>query len=138
VPTITAGKSVADSAKIPGYYTDIVTPKALATGPQIQSTFAKAYKAGVQIAFGTDAGVYRHGMNWLEFGYMIEAGMPAMEAIKSATSRAAELLGMRGQLGSIEVNKLADIIAVEGNPLNDPLAFGNVVFVMKNGEVYKQ
>jgi imidazolonepropionase-like amidohydrolase len=138
VPTITAGKSVADSAKIPGYYTDIVTPKALATGPQIQSTFAKAYKAGVAIAFGTDAGVYRHGMNWLEFGYMIEAGMPAMEAIKAATSRAAELLGMRAQLGSIEVNKLADIVAVEGNPLNDPLAFGNVVFVMKNGVVYKQ
>ncbi len=138
VPTITAGKSVADSAKIPGYYTDIVTPKALATGPQIQSTFGKAYKAGVKIAFGTDAGVYRHGMNWLEFGYMIEAGMPAMEAIKAATSRAAELLGMRGQLGSIGANKLADIVAVEGNPLNDPLAFGNVVFVMKNGVVYKQ
>lgn len=138
VPTITAGKSVADSAKIPGYYTDIVTPKALATGPQIQSTFGKAYKAGVKIAFGTDAGVYRHGMNWLEFGYMIEAGMPAMEAIKAATSRAAELLGMRGQLGSIEANKLADIVAVEGNPLIDPLAFGNVVFVMKNGVVYKQ
>jgi imidazolonepropionase-like amidohydrolase len=138
VPTITAGKSVADSAKIPGYYTDIVTPKALATGPQIQSTFAKAYKAGVQIAFGTDAGVYRHGMNWLEFGYMIEAGMPPMQAIKAATTSAAELLGMRNQLGSIEVNKLADIIAVDGNPLNDPLAFGNVVFVMKNGVVYKQ
>ncbi len=75
VPTITAGKSTADSAKIPGYYTDIVTPKALATGPQIQKTFAKAYKEGVKIAFGTDAGVYKHGMNWLEFTYMIEAGM---------------------------------------------------------------
>lgn len=138
VPTITAGKSVADSAKIPGYYTDIVTPKALATGPQIQSTFGKAYKAGVKIAFGTDAGVYRHGMNWLEFGYMIEAGMPAMEAIKAATSRAAELLGMESQLGSIEASKLADIVAVTGNPLKDPSAFGNVVFVMKNGTVYKQ
>lgn len=138
VPTITAGKSVADSAKIPGYYTDIVTPKALATGPQIQNTFAKAYKAGVKIAFGTDAGVYRHGMNWLEFGYMIDAGMPPMEAIKCATSRAAELLGMESQLGSVEANRLADIVAVEGNPLHDPLAFGNVVFVMKNGIVFKQ
>jgi imidazolonepropionase-like amidohydrolase len=138
VPTITAGKSVADSAKIPGYYTDIVTPKALATGPQIQSTFAKAYKAGVNIAFGTDAGVYRHGMNWLEFGYMIEAGMPAMEAIKAATIHAADLLGMKSQLGSIESGKLADIVAVEGDPLKDPQVFGKVVFVMKNGVVYKQ
>jgi imidazolonepropionase-like amidohydrolase len=84
VPTITAGKAVGDSAKIPGYYTDIVTPKALATGPQIQNTFAKAYKAGVKIAFGTDAGVYQHGKNWLEFGYMTEVGMPVMEAIRCA------------------------------------------------------
>jgi imidazolonepropionase-like amidohydrolase len=138
VPTITAGKATADSAKIPGYYTDIVTPKALATGPQIQSTFAKAYKAGVKIAFGTDAGVYKHGMNWLEFGYMMEAGMPAMEAIKVATMNAAELLNMKTQLGSIEVNKLADIIAVDGDPLKDAKVFGKVVFVMKDGVVYKQ
>ena len=138
VPTITAGKSVGDSAKIPGYYTDIVTPKALATGPQIHKTFEKAYKAGVKIAFGTDAGVYRHGLNWMEFGYMIEAGMPAMEAIKSATVNAAELLGMRDQLGSIEPGKLADITAVEGDPLKDPKAFGKVIFVMKDGVIYKQ
>lgn len=138
VPTITAGKSVADSAKIPGYYTDIVTPKALATGPQIQNTFAKAYKAGVKIAFGTDAGVYKHGLNWLEFGYMIEAGMKPMDAIKSATINAAELLGEKERLGSIEVNKLADIIAVDGDPLIDSKVFGKVVFVMKDGVVYKQ
>jgi imidazolonepropionase-like amidohydrolase len=138
VPTITAGKAVGDSAKIPGYYTDIVTPKALATGPQIQSTFAKAYKAGVKIAFGTDAGVYKHGMNWLEFGYMMEAGMPAMEAIKVATMNAAELLNMKTQLGSIEVNKLADIIAVDGDPLKDAKVFGKIVFVMKDGVIYKQ
>ncbi len=138
VPTITAGKSVADSAKIPGYYTDIVTPKALATGPQLQATFAKAYKAGVKIAFGTDASVYKHGLNWLEFGYMIEAGMTAMEAIKAATLNAAELLGEKTRLGSIEAGKLADIVAVEGDPLKDPKAFGKVVFVMKDGIVYKQ
>jgi imidazolonepropionase-like amidohydrolase len=138
VPTIIAGKSTADSAKIPGYYTDIVTPKALATGPQIQKTFAKAYKEGVKIAFGTDAGVFRHGMNWLEFGYMIEAGMKPMEAIKAATISAAELLGEKDKLGSIEVNKLADIIAVDGDPLKDPKVFGKVTFVMKGGMVYKQ
>jgi imidazolonepropionase-like amidohydrolase len=137
VPTITAGKSTADSAKIPGYYSEIVTPKALATGPQIQNTFAKAYKLGVKIAFGTDAGVFKHGLNWMEFGYMMEAGMPAMEAIKAATINAAELLGMKAQLGSIEVNKLADIIAVDGDPLKDVKAFGKVVFVMKDGMVYK-
>lgn len=138
VPTIIAGKSTADSAKIPGYYTDIVTPKALATGPQIQATFAKAYKAGVKIAFGTDAGVYTHGKNWKEFGYMIEAGMPAMEAIKAATINAADLLGQKDKLGSIEPGKLADIVAVDGDPLKDPLAFGKVVFVMKEGVLYKQ
>ena len=137
VPTITAGKSVADSAKIAGYYTDIVTPKALATGPQIQNTFAKAYKAGVKIAFGTDAGVYKHGWNWLEFGYMIEAGMPAIDAIKAATSSAADLLGVKSQLGSIETNKTADIVAVDGDPLKDPKVFGKVVFVMKDGTIYK-
>jgi imidazolonepropionase-like amidohydrolase len=137
VPTIIAGKSTADSAKIPGYYSDIVTPKALATGPQIQATFAKAYKAGVKIAFGTDGGVFQHGKNWMEFGYMIEAGMPAMEAIKSATISAAELLGEKDKLGSIETGKLADIVAVDGDPLKDPTAFSKVVFVMKNGVVYK-
>ncbi|MEO7922161.1 MAG: amidohydrolase family protein [Chitinophagaceae bacterium] len=138
VPTITAGKSTADSAKIPGYYTDIVTPKALATGPQIQATFAKAYKAGVKIAFGTDAGVYKHGLNWLEFGYMIEAGMPAMEAIKAATINAADLLGQKDKIGSIEAGKIADIVAVDGDPSKDPKVFGKVVFVMKDGVVYKQ
>jgi imidazolonepropionase-like amidohydrolase len=138
VPTIIAGKSTADSAKIPGYYSDIVTPKALATGPQIQATFAKAYKAGVKIAFGTDAGVFPHGKNWMEFGYMIEAGMPAMEAIKAATIGAAELLGQKDALGSIETGKLADIIAVDGDPLKDVKIFGKVVFVMKDGVVYRQ
>jgi imidazolonepropionase-like amidohydrolase len=138
VPTITAGKSVGDSAKIQGYYPDLVTPKALAVGPKIQSTFAKAYKAGVKIAFGTDAGVFQHGKNWMEFGFMIEAGMPAMEAIKAATINAADLLGMKEQLGSIEAGKLADIIAVDGDPLKDANAFGRVVFVMKDGVIYKQ
>lgn len=136
VPTIIAGKSTADSAKIPGYYTAIVTPKALATGPQIQATFAKAYKAGVKIAFGTDAGVFMHGKNWMEFIYMTEAGMPAMEAIRCATVHAADLLG-NSQLGSIEKDKLADIIAVDGDPLTDIKAMGKVTFVMKDGEVFK-
>lgn len=138
VPTITAGMAVGDSAKISGYYPEVVVPKALETGPQIQKTFAKAYKAGVKIAFGTDAGVYQHGKNWLEFGYMIEVGMKPMDAIKAATINAAELLGEKDQLGSIEVGKLADIVAIDGNPLQNAKAFGNVIFVMKDGKIYKQ
>jgi imidazolonepropionase-like amidohydrolase len=138
VPTIVAGKSVSDSAKIPNYFPAVVARKAMEVGPKLQGTFAKAYKAGVKIAFGTDAGVYQHGKNWLEFGYMIEAGMTPMDAIKAATISAAELLGQKDNLGSIEVGKLADIVAVDGDPLKDPQVFGKVVFVMKNGVVYKQ
>jgi imidazolonepropionase-like amidohydrolase len=137
VPTLTAGKSVADSAKIPGYYPAIIVPKAISIGSQLQSTFAKAYKAGVKIAFGTDAGVYAHGKNWLEFVYMNEAGMPAVEAIKCATLNAAELLGMSTQLGSIEKGKLADIVAVDGDPSKDIRVMGRVKFVMKEGKVLK-
>lgn len=138
VPTITAGESVADSAKKAGYYPEVVAAKARVIGAQIKFTFAKAYKAGVKIAFGTDAGVYRHGQNWREFGHMIDAGMPAMQAIKAATVSAAELLGMRDQLGSIEAGKLADIVAVDGDPLTDPSIFSKVIFVMKDGMIYKQ
>lgn len=138
VPTIIAGKSAADSAKIPGYYHPLVVPKALEVGPLIQKSFERAYKAGVKIAFGTDAGVYKHGLNAKEFQYMTEAGMPIMEAIKSATIVAAEVLEMKDQLGSIEVGKLADIIATETNPLNDVTTMMNVTFVMRDGVVYKK
>jgi imidazolonepropionase-like amidohydrolase len=138
VPTITAGKSVGDSAKKPGYYPALVTPKALAIGPKIQSTFGKAYKAGVKIAFGTDAGVYAHGKNWLEFVYMTEAGMPAMEAIRSATVAAADLIGIADKTGSIEKGKWADIIAVDGDPIKDIKVMERVSFVMKDGVVYKE
>lgn len=137
VPTIIAGRSVADSAKIPDYYPALVQPKALAIGPRIQGTFAKAYKSGVKIAFGTDAGVYMHGRNWLEFVYMVEAGMPAMEAIKAATIQAADLLGMKDSLGSITPGKLADIVAVDGDPLQDIQSMGKVSFVMKDGLIFK-
>ncbi|HTN00056.1 MAG TPA: amidohydrolase family protein [Pedobacter sp.] len=137
VPTIIAGKSTADSAKIQGYYSAIVTPKALATGPLIQEAFGRAYKAGVKIAFGTDAGVFAHGKNWKEFAYMVEAGMPILACIKAATVNAADLLGASAILGTIEKGKLADIIAVDGNPTKDVTAMGNVKFVMKEGVIYK-
>lgn len=138
VPTITAGRSVADSSRIPGYYPDIVVPKAQSIGPKIQASFGRAYKAGVKIAFGTDAGVFKHGRNALEFQYMVEAGMPAIEAIRSATISAAQLLGISDVLGTIQSGKIADIIAVEGDPVANISALMSVKFVMKEGTVYKQ
>jgi imidazolonepropionase-like amidohydrolase len=138
VPTIIAGKSVADSAKIPNYYPPVIAKKASEIGPLIQGTFAKAYKAGVKIAFGTDAGVYAHGKNAKEFVYMTEAGMPPMEAIQSATKSAADLLGITNITGSIEKGKTADIIAVDEDPIKNISILQNVTFVMKNGLIYKQ
>jgi len=137
VPTITAGKEVSDKSKIKGFYPEIVVPKAAEIGPKIQGTFGQAYKKGVQIAFGTDAGVFPHGLNAKEFGYMVEAGMPAMEAIQSATRTNAGLL-MNENIGSIAEGKLADIIAVNEDPLKNIKTLENVVFVMKDGKIYKQ
>lgn len=137
VPTIIAGKSVADSAKIENYYVPVVTEKALEVGPIIQNTFAKAYELGVPIAFGTDAGVFRHGANAKEFTYMVEAGMPLMEAIHAATVNAADLLGQTGNLGTLEPGKYADLIAVPRNPLEDVTVLEDVAFVMKAGTIYK-
>lgn len=137
VPTISAGKFVADKAKEPGYYHPLVVPKALEIGPQIQNTFREAYKRGVKIAFGTDAGVYPHGDNGKEFGYMVEAGMPAMETIKSATIVAATMLGMSDKIGTLEVGKLADVVATDDNPLKNIATMATVSFVMKEGVVYK-
>jgi imidazolonepropionase-like amidohydrolase len=138
VPTLSAGRYVADKAKDPDYYSPLVRPKAAAIGPQVQSTFARAYKAGVKIAFGTDAAVYPHGENAKEFQYMVEGGMPPLEAIRSATLRAAELLDQAGRLGSIEPGYAADIVAVSGDPLTDITLLQKVTFVMKNGVVYKK
>ncbi len=137
VATIIAGKTVADSAKIPGYYHPLVVPKALETGPLVQATFAKAYKAGVKIAFGTDSGVSVHGNNAYEFQYMVEAGMPAMEAIKAATITPALIIGNQKELGTLEAGKIADIIATDGNPLQDIKVMRKVSFVMKDGVIYK-
>ena len=138
VPTMMAGKWVGDKAREPDYYPEIVQPKALSVGPQIKYTFAKAYKAGVKIAFGTDAGVFPHGLNAVEFALMVDAGMPEMAAIQSATMEAAKLLRIDDQLGSIEAGKLADIVAVKGDPLSDINLMQKIDFVMKDGVIYKQ
>jgi imidazolonepropionase-like amidohydrolase len=132
VPTIIAGKTASDSAKIPGYYHPFVVKKALETGVLIQDAFARAYKAGVNICFGTDAGVFPHGYNAKEFMYMTEAGMPLMEALRAATITNAKVLGMENELGAIEAGKLADIVAIDEDPMKDVKA------LMKDGVVYKK
>lgn len=137
VPTITAGKYVAEKAAIPNYYPAIIVPKALAIGPKIQGTFAKAYKKGVPIAFGTDAGVFPHGENAKEFIYMTEAGMPFMKVLQSATITNALLLDVDKKIGVLEPGFMADIIATNEDPSQNINTVTNVVFVMKEGVEYK-
>ena len=138
VPTLLAGAWVAEKALIEDYYPPFVQKKALEIGPQLISTFSKAYQAGVKIAFGTDTGVTPHGDNAKEFKLMVEAGMTEKEAILSATLHASILLGEQENLGSISKGKLADIIAVSGNPLENITNLESVDFVMKDGNVLKK
>lgn len=136
VPTITAGRFVADKAKIDGYFPDIVRPKAARIGALIQDTAGKAYRAGVKIAFGTDSGVSPHGDNAREFVYMVEAGIPPAYALQSATHFAAQVLGVDDQ-GMLEAGQRADIVAMPGDPLADISVVLKVDFVMKDGVVYR-
>ena len=138
VPTISAGRWVYDHAQDPTYFPAIVRPKALEVGPQIQNTFERAWRAGITIMFGTDTGVGPHGSNAKEFGYMHEAGMPVIDAIKSATIVPARYLGIDDKLGSVEAGKIADIVAVPGDPVADVTVLEHVSFVMKEGVVYKR
>lgn len=138
VPTITAGKSVSEKAKIPNYYPEVIVGKALDIGPKIQDMFGRAYKKGVGIAFGTDAAVFAHGENAKEFGYMVEAGMPAIKAIQSATVTNAMLLKMEAQIGQLKGGFLADIVATNDDPTENIDTMTDVVFVMKEGKIYKQ
>lgn len=138
VPTISAGRWVYDQAQDPAYFPAIVRPKALEVGPVIQTTFAKAWRAGVTIMLGTDCGVCAHGSNAREFAYMVEAGMPVMDAIRAATIVPARYLGIDDRLGSVEAGKLADIVAVPGDPRADIHVMERVGFVMKEGVVYRR
>jgi imidazolonepropionase-like amidohydrolase len=135
VPTISAGRFVADKAATPGYYPEIVRPKAQRVGAQIQDTFARAYRAGVKIAFGTDQGVAPHGDNAEEFVFMVEAGMPPALALQSATWSAAQVLGAK-DLGQLAPGFRADVVAVAGDPVADIALTRRVAFVMKDGVVH--
>lgn len=137
VPTISAGKWVGDLAELDDKLPPVVRPKAAAIGPQIQDTFGAAYKAGVKIAFGTDAGVSPHGANGKEFRFMAEAGMPVMETIQSATVNAAQLLRVADELGQIAPGFHADIVAFDNNPLEDVTVLERPNFVMKAGSVFR-
>ena len=137
VPTNMAGEWVAKKAEEKGYFPEIVRPKAAAIEPVIRATFAKAHAAGIKIAFGTDSGVSPHGDNAREFELMVAGGMPPMKAIQTATLEAARLLKIEERLGTIEAKKIADIVAVRGNPLENIHAMREVVFVMKEGVVFK-
>ena len=135
VPTIIAGKFVAEKAEIGSFFSEFVRPKAQAIGPLIQDTFARAYAQGVPIVFGTDTGVSPHGDNWKEFGYMVEA-MPPLEALTSAMSVAAGVLGQEISWGSL-LRLFSDVIAVEGDPLSDIGRMSAVSLVIKDGEVLR-
>ena len=138
VTTISAGRFVADKAKLAGYFPEIIRTKAATIGPQIQGMFARAYKAGVKIAFGTDQGVAPHGDNAKEFEYMVEAGMPPLEAIRAATLNGAMVMGLERDIGTLEVGKLADIVAVPGDPSKEISVMSKIQFVMRDGVIYRK
>jgi imidazolonepropionase-like amidohydrolase len=137
VPTLLAGKTVVDMANTPGALPEIVRPKALRVGAQVEQTFRAAYKAGVSIAMGTDMGVSPHGQNAKEFELMVNYGMPPMEAIQAGTIAGAKLLRQDKDLGTVEKGKIADLVAVAGDPLTDIKLLQDVKFVMKEGVIYK-
>lgn len=136
VPTIHAGKYVEEKAKQDGYYPMAIRSKAAAVGPLIQESFGRAHAAGVRVAFGTDVGVGDHGTNALEFAYMHEAGMSLEDCLITATIHAADLIGVSDTLGTIEAGKLADLVGLDSDPMEDVTAYQRVVFVMKNGAVF--
>ncbi|WP_339850220.1 amidohydrolase family protein [uncultured Dokdonia sp.] len=138
VPTLSAGKYVAAKAKVKGYYPDIIIPKIEKVDATLKKTFTMVAQSGVNIAFGTDAGVFPHGENAKEFRYMTEYGWSPMFAIQSATITNGKLLDMEGQLGVIAAGYLADIVATDNDPTQDITTTERVSFVMKNGIVYKQ
>jgi len=137
VPTVLAGMTVVDWANNYNFLPPNSAKKALEVGPQMQDMLEVAWGHGVNVAFGTDTGVSKHGENAQEFVYMIKAGMSEMDSIKAATVVASEHIGMDDQIGTLEVGKFADIIAVDGSPLDNIEELLDVDFVMKGGVVYK-
>lgn len=137
VPTLLAGQTVVEYAQTTDLLSSNVAEKAMRVGNDMKGNFAKAYAAGVKVAFGTDSGISPHGENAREAVLMSEAGMSNEDILVSATVSAADLIDMSDSLGTLEAGKYADIIATDGNPLEDIEELLDVDFVMKSGEVYK-
>ncbi len=137
VPTLMAGEQVTLLARA-GRLPPAIAAKALAVAPRMQASFRLALGAGVKIALGTDAGVFQHGRNGHEFTLMTRFGMTPMQAIQAGTLSAATLLGREADVGSIVTGKLADLVAVKGDPLQDITVLEHVDFVMKGGSVFKR
>ncbi|MBB6519875.1 metal-dependent hydrolase family protein [Pseudoteredinibacter isoporae] len=137
VPTLLAGDTVKQMAEKSNFMSDAIKAKAVRVGGDMMTNFARSYNAGVKIAFGTDSGVSRHGINAQEAVLMAQAGMTPMDVLESATINAADLIDRSSDLGTLEAGKIADIIATGGSPLSDIKELLDVDFVMKDGKVYK-
>ncbi|WP_291843003.1 amidohydrolase family protein [Maricaulis sp.] len=137
VPTVLAGVTVAELAETADFMTDNQRAKSREVGPVMLDMARRAHEGGVTIAFGTDSGVSRHGLNAREFELLVEAGLTPMEAIVTATINASRHLQMDSEIGTIEAGRFADIIAVDGNPLENISELRDMDFVMKGGEVYR-
>lgn len=137
VPTLYLGDWFIENYKKIGV-PEFMVEKAKAVMPAARQNIARAFKAGVKVAFGTDAAVYPHGLNGHEFAVMVKLGMTPMQSIQAATVNAADLLGWSDRVGAIESGHFADIIAVDGDPTTDVRVLENVGFVMKGGRVVKQ
>tara|TARA_B100001939_G_scaffold347241_1_gene368221 strand:+ start:1850 stop:3166 length:1317 start_codon:yes stop_codon:yes gene_type:complete len=136
VPTVLAGITAAEMAEIPGTLPPASVDKARKVGPQIMEALSRSYKSGVKIAFGTDSGVSKHGINGRELELMVEAGMPERAVLEAATVNAADLLGLADEIGTLEKGKVADIIAARGNPLEDISTLRTPSFVMARGKAF--
>ncbi len=137
VPTLLAGDTVKRMAEMGGPLTEAQAEKAIRVGAAMMNNFGKAYKAGVKVAYGTDSGISPHGTNAEEAVLMVQAGLTPMEVIETATINAADLIDMSDDIGTIEAGKYADIIAVDGSPLDNIEELLDVDFVMKGGKVFK-
>ena len=136
VPTLLAGRTVADMAVESDFMSDAIREKAIRVGNDMAGSCERAHRAGVNVAFGTDSGISPHGENAREAVLMVEAGMSPMDVLVTATVNAADLIQMSDTLGTIEAGKYADIIAVERSPLDDIEELLDVDFVMKGGRVF--
>lgn len=138
VPTLLAGTTVTEEMASNPNIPPNIKEKVKQVAPAVAASFQKALKAKINIAFGTDSGVSKHGTNAREFELMVDQGMDNEVALKTATIDAATLLGKLDQIGTLEKGKVADIISIKGDPLKDISSMKNVSFVMQDGKVIKQ